>query len=207
MINEKHNAFDNNKYIKLIERASEKALYLVKDILSINKLEHESDSFQLSKHDLNNAVKECEDNLLMMAKQKNIDLIFNLHYKPLYCYLNIDKLKRAIDNLCINAIKFTKPQGMIIVKTMIENEHAILAIKDTGIGIEPAMIKNLFEKYTTAGREGTAGEVSTGLGLYIVKHIINTHKGTIEVDSMVGKGTEFTIKIPLVDSLTNKINL
>ena len=103
-----------------------------------------------------------------------------------------------MDNLCFNAIKFTNAEGTITIKTRVEDKIVNIHIIDTGIGIEKEMIGRLFEKYTKAGRKGTAGEASTGLGLYIVKQIIGLHNGSIEVFSEVGKGSEFIMKLPIV---------
>ena len=193
----KHNGFDENKYIKIIENAAAKAIALLKDILSINKLEAESDTTTLTLFDINKLIAESNENLKLIAKQKSIKMIFDFPEEPLFCMLNPEKFHRAFDNLCINAIKFTNANGTITVRTRVENDLVHIHIIDTGIGIEKDMIDRLFEKYTKAGRTGTAGEASTGLGLYIVKQIIGLHNGTIEVKSVVGEGSEFIIKLPV----------
>ncbi|MCL1827157.1 MAG: ATP-binding protein, partial [Candidatus Cloacimonetes bacterium] len=115
---------------------------------------------------------------------------------PLFCKINKEKFQNAFDNLCFNSIKFTNAGGTITIKAQEANDMINIHVIDTGIGIEPDMISRLFEKYTKAGRVGTAGEASTGLGLYIVKQIIDMHNGAIEVLSEVGKGSEFIIKLP-----------
>jgi len=202
IINLKYNGFDNNKYIKMVGDSSAKALSLVKDILSMHKLEIESDTTTLSLHNIQQLIGDSNENLKLIAKQKNINMIYEFAEEPIYCMINPEKFHRAIDNLCINAIKFTQNNGTITVKTHVEQDLAYIHIIDTGIGIEKNMIEKLFEKYTVAGRKGTAGESSTGLGLYIVKQIIKMHEGVIDVFSEVGKGSEFIIKIPLAKKNT-----
>ncbi|MCL2064163.1 MAG: hybrid sensor histidine kinase/response regulator [Candidatus Cloacimonetes bacterium] len=200
LINLKHQGFDDNKYIKIIDSSAGKALNLLKDILSINKLEAELDDITFTRYDLNKLITESNENLKLIAKQKSINMIFDFPEEPIFCMLHPEKFHRALDNLCINAIKFTNANGTITVKARVVGELVEIHIVDTGIGIEPEMIDKLFEKYTKAGRTGTAGEASTGLGLYIVKQIIGLHSGTIEVKSVVGEGSEFIIKLPLASS-------
>ena len=198
VINTKFNAFDDNKFIKIIENSATKALSLVKDILTINKLEAEADTIEMVPHDINKHIAESIENLRAMAKQKNININVILPEEPIYCLLNAEKFHNALDNLCINAIKFTQSEGVITVKAEVIDSLAHIHVIDTGIGIDKEMIGRLFEKYTKAGRKGTAGEASTGLGLYIVKQIIGLHNGAIEVLSEVGKGSEFIMKLPVV---------
>jgi len=195
LIHIKHNAFDNNRFIKMIEETATKALGLVREILLINKFEAENVNTSLTKTDINNFILESQEHLDMIAKQKGINIIFDFPNYPLFIMINPEKFHRAIDNLCINAIKFTKAQGTITVKTIRINKIIQIHIIDTGIGIPADMIDKIFDKYSKVGRLGTTGESSTGLGLYIVKQIIELHNGTIEVKSIVGEGTEFIIKI------------
>ena len=197
IINLKYNAFDENKFIKIIDNTAEKAIVLVNDILSLNKLESESGTISFTLNDLKKIVVESIENLKPLAKQKQISINTDFVDEPLLCEINIEKFQRVIDNLIINAIKFTNTNGTITVKTSKIEDMAHIHIIDTGIGIEKDMIDRLFEKYTKAGRKGTAGEPSTGLGLYIVKQIILLHKGAIEVHSVVGEGSEFIIKLPI----------
>ena len=204
IINLKYNAFENNKFIKLIEDTSNKAFDLVRDILSINKLEAESDAISLTLCDVNKLITESNENLKLIAKQKSIEMIIDLTTEEVLCMINVEKFNRALDNLCINAIKFTRQNGTITVKSQRVEDTVQIHVIDTGIGIEKDMIDKLFEKFSKAGRTGTAGEVSTGLGLYIVKQIIGIHNGTIEVKSVVGEGSEFIIKLPLAKSMDSE---
>jgi len=200
IINIKYQSFENNKYLKMIEDSAGKALLLVKDILSINKLDAETESMTLVQYNINDLIYESNENLILIAREKKINMFFEGANSPIICMINPEKMHRALDNLCINAIKFTKPEGTIIVKTQKQGNIGQISIIDSGIGIDHNMIAHLFEKFTTTGRTGTAGEASTGLGLYIVKQIIDLHQGSIEVCSEVGKGSEFMIKLPIVSS-------
>ena len=136
-----------------------------------------------------------------LNKRKNIEIETEYLSENIQCLLNEDKFQRVIDNLVINAIKFTHKDGKIYIKIENINGVAHISIQDTG----DDLIDKLFKQYSKAGRKGTSGEESTGLGLYIVKTILDKHNATIEVTSEIGKGSLFLIKInSLIDSEITK---
>ena len=184
-----------HKYLKIIDKATQQSLTLVKEILYSNKIDQEE--IQLTLYDINKSILTLYDNLNLIAQKKEIVLSLDLSVEPLECMIELEKFDRIIDNLCMNAIKFTNSGGSIEIKTQKIGDVAQLHIKDSGIGMDEAMIKKLFEKFSKAGRKGTSGEESTGLGLYIVKTLVEKIGGSVEVLSEVNKGTEFVIKVPL----------
>jgi signal transduction histidine kinase len=105
---------------------------------------------------------------------------------------NKEQLREAITNILSNAVKYTAPCGLrkITVSLLAEAEQVILTIADTGVGISPDRVSYIFNRER---REGTVG---TGLGLTIVKTIIEKHHGSIEVESSIGKGTCFIVRLP-----------
>ncbi len=102
---------------------------------------------------------------------------------------------RVVENLLSNAVKFTDPGGQITISLKQEGRRVMLQISDTGIGIPAHLQPTLFNMFTKAGREGTQGETTTGLGLYIVKQIVEMHGGTIRVVSQENVGTSFFIHL------------
>ena len=104
-----------------------------------------------------------------------------------------------MDNLISNALKFSKDNDKIEIRLDKENKMAIIEVKDHGLGIPKDMLPHLFERFSKAGRTGIHGEESTGLGLSIVKQILERHKGEIEVDSIENQGSTFTIKLPALN--------
>ncbi|MCL2063915.1 MAG: ATP-binding protein [Candidatus Cloacimonetes bacterium] len=184
-----------HKYIKIIDKATQQSLSLVKEILYSNKIDQEES--QLLQYDINQRILTLYENLNLIAQKKKISFHHDLSEEPLECMIDLEKFDRIIDNLCMNAIKFTNAGGTITIKTQKIGDVAQIHIKDTGIGMDEIMIKNLFEKFSKAGRKGTSGEESTGLGLYIVKTLVEKMDGSVEVYSEVDKGTEFLIKLSL----------
>jgi signal transduction histidine kinase len=102
-----------------------------------------------------------------------------------------------MDNLITNALKFSKSKIEIYLSA--KNGHAIIQVRDYGLGIPADLIPHIFERFSKARRPGIRGEQSTGLGLSISRQIIENHKGTIDVTSEEKKGSTFTIKLPLVE--------
>ena len=184
-----------HKYLKIIDKNTQQSLALVKEILYSNKIDQEES--QLTLYDINKNILTLFDNLNLIAQKKEIELSLDLAEEPLQCMIELEKFDRIIDNICMNAIKFTNSGGTIEIKTQKISDVVQIHIKDSGIGMDETMIKNLFEKFSKAGRKGTSGEESTGLGLYIVKTLVEKIGGSVEVFSEVDKGTEFVIKLPL----------
>ena len=100
-------------------------------------------------------------------------------------------------NLISNAIKFTPLEGSIFIYYNVDNSRCNIVFEDTGIGISEDKIPILFDKFTKASRRGTANESTHGLGLSIVKRLIELHHGSISVESKLDQGTKFTVSLPL----------
>jgi two-component system sensor histidine kinase VicK len=113
-------------------------------------------------------------------------------------FVEIDEMKfiQAINNLISNAIKFTHDNGKIAVQIQEEEKNILITVEDNGIGIPEDMQPYLFDKFTKARRPGIKGEKSTGLGMSIIKTIIELHEGTIWFESQENKGTTFYVSIP-----------
>ena len=191
----------DNKYIKLVNESSNNIISLLKDVLTMNKISVDDISNKLSKHDIGQEIKVSLDNLVFLAKKKNITVDYKPCDEPLLSMLNVDKFVRMIDNLCLNAVKFTLEGGKVILKLRKDEGFAYIHIIDTGIGMDNEILSTLFVQYQKSGRTGTAGEASTGLGLYIVKQILDLHQGSIEVISQVGLGSEFIVKLPILKDI------
>jgi signal transduction histidine kinase len=115
----------------------------------------------------------------------------------LQCTVNKSQITRVFDNLIINAIKFTHAGGIVLVTLTKKGTHVVIEVKDNGIGIPENLKDGIFKPFTSSGRQGTSQEQSTGLGLSIVKDIVEKYSGEIWFESVEGKGTSFFVKLPL----------
>ncbi|MBX0292616.1 PAS domain-containing sensor histidine kinase [Hymenobacter sp. HSC-4F20] len=113
-----------------------------------------------------------------------------------YLYLDENKFMQVVNNLVSNSIKFTPDGGHIHVSVQDSGEQVLVAVADNGIGISKKYENTLFERFTPARRPGLRGEKSTGLGMSIIKVIVELHQGTISYESEEGQGTTFYIRLP-----------
>lgn len=185
------------KHQELIDKLSESCDYaqvLIQDILSAEQ--SHSETLTLSEECIDELIDECTASLADQLASKRLVLSKQL-YGNLTVKVDRFKLKRAINNLLSNSIKFTNPGGMITISTSLAPDNRVFfVIKDTGIGIPEILRKQIFDKFTNARRPGTGGEPTTGLGLYLTKTIIESHGGTIEVESDGKTGSSFIVSLP-----------
>ncbi len=159
-------------------------------LLQRNLLEYKPVNFNLT--DIVNKTIQIS---AQSASLKNISIYNNVDTR-ITVYADIDLLRIVIQNLLINAIKFTPKEGQIIVSSIEKDGIAEVSFLDTGIGINPDKISNLFNFDTIFTTEGTIGERGTGLGLPLCKEFIERNGGKISVESEPGKGSKFTFTVP-----------
>jgi two-component system phosphate regulon sensor histidine kinase PhoR len=100
-------------------------------------------------------------------------------------------------NLLDNALKYNQPGGQVTLRLSQQDQQAVLEVSDTGIGIPPESVPRIFERFYRVDKGRARDEGGTGLGLAIVKHVVQTHGGQVDVESRMGKGTTFRVKLPL----------
>ncbi len=182
-----------------IKLASENLLEIVNGILDISKIE--ANKMDIIEVDYN--LKENIDNIVRLVKtrigEKNIDMFVNYDANlPWYLYGDVSKVKQIITNLLTNAVKYTD-SGTITLSVDANNVNEIcelkISVSDTGRGIKMELISNLFNKFERLEEDKNTSLEGTGLGLSITKRLVELMHGTIEVESVYGKGSKFTISI------------
>jgi signal transduction histidine kinase len=149
---------------------------------------------QTENADINELFGDMVDFYSPQATSRSITIRLGLCNQPLVCKVDVDMLKQAILNLFINARQAMSEGGELLIRTTSQEGNAVIEISDTGIGIEPEKLSNIFEAFYSSRPQGS------GLGLPTTKKIIEAHNGTITVNSEPGKGTSFTIKLPFAES-------
>lgn len=144
---------------------------------------------------LNNLIQEQSLIHQILAKKKKIEFTVVLPNEKIYCYINSEDLKRVIDNLLSNALKFTPKKGNIRIELKVFENNVVIEIADSGIGIPIDLQQELFSPYSKTQRPGTENEPSTGLGLSIVKKIIDMNKGVVALNSDENNGTKVSVKL------------
>jgi signal transduction histidine kinase len=153
----------------------------------------ENKPLSLVQTELNYFYGQCVKEQIGLALLKNIKIVTELSTEPVIRSIDRSHLKRAVQNVISNAVKFSYPQSVVKISSKIEDEKLILKIVDAGVGIPEHLQPEVFNKFTKAQRPGTGGEASTGLGLCFSRQCIEQHNGAIYFKSTEGKGTKFYI--------------
>ena len=167
---------------------------LINDILMISRLETKEAEVTLSDVRLAPLVKEVCTSLEPLAKEYQVSISTNC--RPLMMYANTQQLRELFNNLIINAIKYNKPEGKVGVTVTSEQNEIIITVEDTGVGIPEDSRVRIFERFYRVDKGRSKKVGGTGLGLSIVKHIVNYYNGSIELQSKIGEGTKFTVRLP-----------
>ena len=191
--------FENvQEYTQMIRDSGNRALKIIHELLEIAEMEVEDYKISNEKTNPNSIGEQLYQRFIEEAQQKNIKLQFVPCDLCINVVLNREKFGRVLENLLSNALKFTPAGGTVTLQIENYGTKICFLIKDEGIGIPETMREILFDKFTKAKRLGLKGEQTTGLGMYIVKQIIDLHKGSIEVRSAEREGTEFRILLDIL---------
>ena len=178
----------------IIYKQSTNLQRLIDDLLKISKLEA-NDAVIIEELSLDELGDEVCDDLAIEIKNKNLNLVKD--FDRVKAKVNGEMIKEAMMNLLTNAIKYNRDGGEIKFKIAKEDGFALVQISDNGIGIEEELLDRIFERFYVVDHSRSKKISSTGLGLSIVKHIVEAHGGRIEVTSEIGKGSTFTIYLPI----------
>lgn len=182
------------KYLQRANKGVERLIYIVKDLDLITKLEVGELKLDRENFDVIELIQNVFDLLEMKAAQKEITLTFDMEYlNPIYVNADREKMQQVISNLLVNSIKYGSPKGTteVSVENLIKNK-VIIRVTDNGEGIPRQHIPRLFERFYRVDQSGSRSEGGSGLGLSIVKHIIEAHGEKIYVESEEGIGSEFS---------------
>jgi len=185
------------KYLERAEKGVERLIYIVEDLDMITKLEMGDVNLEITKFNAVELVQSVFDLLEMKADKKNIILMFDQKYnKPINVFADQDKIQQVLTNLIMNSIKYGRENGTteVTIEDLI-NDKIIVRVRDNGEGIEKHYIPRLFERFFRVDKSGARSEGGSGLGLSIVKHIIEAHGEKIYVESEFNKGSEFSFTL------------
>jgi two-component system phosphate regulon sensor histidine kinase PhoR len=185
------------KYLERAEKGVERLVYIVEDLDMISKLEMGDVNLELSKFNIVDLVQSVFDLLEMVADKKNIILMFDRKYnKAINVFADQEKIQQVLSNLIVNSIKYGKENGTteVTIEDLVDDK-IIVRIRDNGEGIEKQNIPRLFERFFRVDKSGARSEGGSGLGLSIVKHIIEAHGEKIYVESEFGIGSEFSFTL------------
>nr|WP_299168221.1 ATP-binding protein [uncultured Allomuricauda sp.] len=185
------------KYLERANKGVERLIYIVKDLDLITKLEVGGLKLEREEFDIIEFIQNVFDLLEMKAAKKEISLTFDMEYKdPIYVNADREKIQQVVSNLLVNSIKYGHPNGTteVSVENLIKNK-VIIRVTDNGEGIPKEHIPRLFERFYRVDQSGSRAEGGSGLGLSIVKHIMEAHDEKIYVESEEDVGSEFSFTL------------
>jgi signal transduction histidine kinase len=183
-------------YVKDMEGASQATFKLLENLLEWASLQIRKIDINPQSHPIKSLVDSVVSVLKPIADNKHIRMEINLPH-DMQIYADGHMTSTVIRNLVNNAVKFTPENGQIEIYAQQKDGRAHIQIKDTGVGIHPEVLPKIFRVEGTRSTRGTNGEKGNGLGLILCRELIEKNNGTIQVESEIGKGTSFTITLPL----------
>jgi signal transduction histidine kinase/DNA-binding NarL/FixJ family response regulator len=191
--------------LSMIQRNGESLLEMVNEMLDLAKIESNSMELNLMQTDVIPFVKYLSESFHSLAETKKIKLTIYSEVDSLEMDIDVNKMVSIISNLLSNAIKFTENTGKIVVHLnkieLEEAEFLVIKVQDNGIGLAEEDIAHLFDRFYQVNSPSTKQE-GTGIGLSLIREFVRLMNGTISVESTLGKGSTFTVQIPITNTST-----
>lgn len=185
------------KYIGITKQNCYRLIRLVNNLIDITKIDAGHLRINLVRLDIVNLIESICMSVVEYMKTKGIELIFDTDIEELEICVDPDKIERIMLNLLSNAIKFTNANGQVFINLYYDEGYIDIVVRDTGIGIPKEKQKEIFNRFVQVERTLSRNREGSGIGLSLVKAFVEMHNGELILNSEVGKGSEFIIKIPV----------
>jgi len=183
----------------VIQRQTEHLTRLVEDLLDVTRIARGKIELRGERVDLAAVVRRTVDDFRSVLDQRGLALTVNIPDRAVWADADPTRIAQVVANLLGNASKFTARAGRIAVTLALTGEHAEIRIRDTGVGIEPALLPHVFEPFVQAAGSLERSQGGLGLGLALVKGIVELHRGSVRAESAgPGAGTEIVARLPIV---------
>ncbi|WP_434793461.1 Alkaline phosphatase synthesis sensor protein PhoR [Terrisporobacter petrolearius] len=184
-----------NRFLAIIQKESDRLKRLIEDILLLSSIESKN-NLVMENIILYDVFKEVYEMINYIANSKKIDLQYNFEDKEAVVQAYGDYLKQLLLNLIDNAIKYTPEGGRVTVNQFIKNDEIVIEVIDNGVGIPKEDQSKIFQRFYRVDKARSRSVGGTGLGLAITKHIVHSLKGSIGLESQLGEGSKFIVKLP-----------
>ncbi|MGF1580158.1 MAG: ATP-binding protein [Gemmataceae bacterium] len=185
------------RWVRNIQTSGERLLALINDILDLAKTEAGKMELRIEEFSVHDVAEGMLTMFRQMAEKKNIDLRSQISSSLPVLRQDSSKLQHILQNLLSNAIKFTPEGGRVVLKAEAENRELVMTVSDTGVGIAKEEQGLVFEKFRQAGNPLTREQDGSGLGLSIVRELTKLLGGDVTLESELGRGSTFTVRLPL----------
>lgn len=188
------------EYLEITLDNCKRLIAIANDLLDISRIEAGNLRLNKTRLRLQELVDEAVRSLHPQFQAKNLRLSLDLAVQPLWIWADRERVIQVLNNLLSNACKYTPAGGSVIARAYPSNGKALVEVIDTGIGIPEQDLERIFEKFYRAENSRQEATHGTGLGLPIAKSLVELHDGSIAVTSKLGKGSTFTVQLPLLES-------
>jgi signal transduction histidine kinase len=186
---------EQSENLKHIVQSTEDLNHFISSILELTKIETNNVSLQLESKDINQLIEKSVERLEVQARDLGIEI--QLELEPLFpIRLDVNLISKVLNNLIDNALKYSPSQSKITIRSEDREEFVRISVSDSGIGLTPEERQSLFTRFYRAKNDQTAKVSGTGLGLYLTKFFVEAHQGSVEVESVKGEGSTFSITLP-----------
>jgi signal transduction histidine kinase len=213
ILNKNNSLIDNldrvNRYFGIMKQNCYRLIKLVNNLIDITRIDSGYLQLELNNYNIISIIEDITLSVADYIENKGLSLIFDTDAEEVIMACDPDKIERIVLNILSNAVKFTEPGGRITVKVKKQKGAVIISIKDTGAGIPEDKQELIFERFVQVDKSLSRKNEGSGIGLSLVKSLIEMHNGDIHLNSKPNEGSEFIIKLPvnvLDQSPDNSIN-
>ena len=185
------------RFLQRIHEQGQRLEVLILDLLQLARIESGEQGFDVTSVSVRQVVESLIEELLSLAETRKVTLDVDAPDEELCVAADSGAFRTIIENLLSNALKYTPTGGRVVISWRKDQSHALITVRDTGVGISRENQSRIFERFFRVDRARTREIGGTGLGLSIVKHLANVFSAQVSVKSEIGKGSEFTVRIPL----------
>lgn len=198
--------YKKNEYKDIIRRNSLKIVKLIDNLIDSSKLEKNYYNLKKANVEIINMIESTVTSIEKYAESKGISIIFDTNIEELICSVDPEAIDRIIMNLLSNAIKFSPKDSEILVTVFVGDKDINISVKDQGEGISEEDQKVIFNRFVQASKRKSNEHSGSGIGLDLVNYLCAAHGGTVSLYSKEGKGSQFTVTIPIVVLKNQDVN-
>lgn len=188
------------KQLNTIYKNAQNLLALVNQLLDFRKLEMKGEKLHMMNGDMEEFIISAYNNFMPMALEKHLNFVNETVHQPLYMFFDSDKVYKIINNLLSNAFKYTPEGGtvnlVLATEEVNQRNYVKIQVTDTGIGISESDLPYIFDRFYQVGNQGDE-KIGSGIGLHLVREYVNIHRGRINVESLMDRGSIFTVWLPM----------
>ncbi|RLD56843.1 MAG: hypothetical protein DRI97_06620 [Bacteroidetes bacterium] len=186
------------EFYSIIRKESERLTHLINNVLDFSKIDTGKKDYNFEEADLVSTIRQSLEAYRFHIRDSGFEFDYKMPEEPVMASIDKDAISQAFLNLLSNAVKYSEERKYIYVEVRKESQSVIVSVKDHGAGIAKEELKKIFDKFYRVPNPMKKQPRGSGLGLTLTKHIVEAHKGKIEVESEPGKGSRFTIRLPLL---------